>query len=71
VAFYALDIPEGKTPKTVNDRMLKFFDVAPSYDRKICRIVSWSFGLGGSKYLKAESSYIGESGALLKIMRTT
>jgi hypothetical protein len=71
VAFYALDIPEGKTPKTVNDRMLKFFDVAPSYDKNTYRIVSWSFGLGGSKYLKAESSYVGESGALLKIMCTT
>jgi hypothetical protein len=70
VAFYALDIPEGKTPTTVNDRMRKFFDIAPSYDRKICRIVAWSFGMGGSKYLKAESSYVGESGDLLKIMRT-
>lgn len=70
VSFYGLDIPEGKWPTTVNDRMRKFFDVAPSYDRKTYRIVAWSFGLGGSKYLKAESSYIGDSADLFKKVRS-
>lgn len=68
VAFYAINLPEQKMPMTVNDRMLKFFDVAPSYDLEPCRIVAWSFGLGGSKYLKAESSYLGEVGTLLRSM---
>ena len=65
VAFYALILPPGKLPN-VNDRVLKFFSEAPSYDQQRTRNVAWSYGSGGSKYMKVESSYVGELGTLLK-----
>ena len=65
VAFYALILPPGKQP-TVNDRVLKFFSEAPSYDQERTRNVAWSYGSGGSKYMKAESSYVGELATLLR-----
>ena len=65
VAFYALILPPGKLP-AVNDRVLKFFSEAPSYDKERTRNVAWSYGLGGSKYMKAESSYVGELATLLR-----
>ena len=65
MAFYALNLPPQKLP-TVNDRVLKFFSEAPSYDKQQTRNVAWSYGLGGSKYMKAESSYVGELATLLR-----
>ncbi len=65
VAFYALNLPPHQLP-TVNDRVLKFFSEAPSYDHQQTRNVAWSYGLGGSKYMKAESSYVGELATLLR-----
>jgi hypothetical protein len=57
VAFYALDIP--KLPP-VNERLVKFFSKAPSYDQQRSMVIAWSYGLGNSKYMKGESSYVGE-----------
>jgi hypothetical protein len=57
VAFYALDIP--KLPP-VNERLVKIFSKAPSYDQQRSMVIAWSYGLGNSKYMKGESSYVGE-----------
>lgn len=65
VAFYALNLPENQLP-VVNDRVLAFFAAAPSYDKQQTRNVAWSFGLGDKKYMKAESSYVGELATVLK-----
>jgi len=65
VAFYALDMPPNKLP-TVNEKVLKFFSEAPSYDEEHTRNVAWSYGKGGNKYMKAESSYCGGLAALLR-----
>ena len=65
VAFYAVRLPAGKSPR-VDDRISKFFAEAPSYDQERTRFVAWSYGLGDSKYIKAESSYVGEWASLLK-----
>ena len=65
VAFYASILPSKQLP-TVNDRVLKFFDAAPSYDKQQTRNVAWSYGSGDNKYMKAESSYTGELATLLK-----
>ena len=65
VAFYALRLTPGRSP-TVGDRISKFFTEAPSYDQEQTRMVAWSYGLGDSKYIKAESSYVGEWASLLR-----
>ncbi|KAA8647038.1 hypothetical protein EYZ11_005279 [Aspergillus tanneri] len=65
VAFYALNLPENQLP-AVNDRVLKFFAEAPSYDKQQTKNVAWSFGLGDNKYMKAESSYVGELATVLR-----
>ena len=65
VAFYALDMPPNKLP-AVNEKVLKFFSEAPSYDEEYTRNVAWSYGKGGNKYMKAESSYCGGLAALLR-----
>jgi hypothetical protein len=65
VAFYALSLP-GKDLPSVDERVKKFFEVAPNYDKERTRVVAWSFGVGGKKYMKCESSYTGEFSTLLK-----
>ncbi|KJZ73749.1 hypothetical protein HIM_06867 [Hirsutella minnesotensis 3608] len=60
VAFYALNIPAGELPATANDRLRKFFQEAPSYDKVQTRNVAWSYGNGDSKYMKGEASYTGD-----------
>lgn len=64
VAFYALDLPWLSRMPVMDSRLVTFFASAPSYDRRQTRIVAWSYGLGGSKYMKAESSYVGELATL-------
>jgi hypothetical protein len=64
VAFYA-NLP-GKELPAVNDRLKLFFAEAISYDKQHTRIVGWSYGVGDKKYMKAESSYVGEFATLLK-----
>jgi len=68
VAFYALDLPLLQAPN-MDDRIIKFFAEAPSYDQHQTRIVAWSYGLDGSRYMKAESSYIGELATLGTLRR--
>lgn len=68
VAFYALDLPPSQAPD-MDDRIIKFFAEAPSYDQHQTRIVAWSYGLGGSRYMKAESSYVGELATLGTLRR--
>ena len=58
VAFYALGLPPNTFPD-VGDRLMKFFEEAPSYDDEDFTAVAWSFGVGGEKYIKAEKSYCG------------
>ncbi|KAL9107946.1 MAG: hypothetical protein Q9227_007268 [Pyrenula ochraceoflavens] len=41
VAFYAMNVP--KLP-TVDERLVKFYKEAPSYDRQRSMIVAWSYG---------------------------
>ena len=65
VAFYALMLPPGSLP-IADDRVLSFFSEAPSYDQQRTRNVAWSYGRGGSKYMKAEASYVGEWANLLR-----
>lgn len=65
VAFYALDMPGTKLP-TVNEKIKEFFEEVPSYDEEHTRNVAWSYGKGGNKYMKAESSYCGGLAALLR-----
>lgn len=65
VAFYAMELPPNKLP-TVNERVLNFFQEAPSYEEQNTRIVAWSYGKGNNKYMKAESGYSGGVAALLK-----
>ncbi|PYH97268.1 hypothetical protein BO71DRAFT_468204 [Aspergillus ellipticus CBS 707.79] len=65
VAFYALNLPANQLP-VVNDRVLDFFAAAPSYDKHRTKNVAWSFGVGNKKYMKAESSYVGELATVLK-----
>ena len=65
IAFYAVRLPPQQTP-TVDDRILKFFSETPSYDQEQTKFVAWSYGRGDSKYMKAESSYVGEWAALLR-----
>ena len=60
VAFYALNVPGGEIPATANDRLRKFFNEAPSYDKQQTRNVAWSYGNGDSKYMKGEASYTGD-----------
>ena len=60
VAFYALNIPQGPLPPTMNARLRQFFEEAPSYDKIQTRNVAWSYGNGDSKYMKGEASYTGE-----------
>ena len=70
VAFYALDLPASQAP-TMDDRIVKFFDNATFYDKHQTRIVAWSYGLGGSKYMKVESSYTGELSTLGTFVEAT
>ena len=65
VAFYAVRLPPQKSP-TVDDRITKFFSETPSYDQEQTRFVAWSYGKGDKKYMKAETSYVGEWAALLR-----
>lgn len=65
VAFYALSLPQNRLP-TVNDRVTTFFTAAPSYDKQQTKNVAWSYGVGDKKYMKAESSYVGELATVLK-----
>ncbi|MGW1178682.1 aromatic prenyltransferase [Kitasatospora sp. NPDC002543] len=65
VGVYALRLPAGRFPH-VNDRLAGFFRGAPSHDEEEMNAVAWSFGAGGSTYVKAERSY---SGRLVALMR--
>lgn len=64
VAIYAMNLTPQRLP-TVEDRISKFLSEAPSYDRHQSINVAWSYGLGGSKYMKADSSYIGEQSVIM------
>ena len=66
VAFYAVRLPLQKLPITVDDRIRKFFSETPSYDQERTRFVAWSYGRGDCKFMKAETSYVGEWAALLR-----
>jgi 4-hydroxyphenylpyruvate 3-dimethylallyltransferase len=65
VAFYALKLAPGTFP-SLSQRLLTFFKEAPSYDEEEMNAIAWSFGSGGTKYIKAERSYCGE---LVPLMR--
>lgn len=65
VAFYALNLPKDRLP-AMGGRLLTFFAAAPSYDKQQTKCVAWSFGIGDKKYTKAESSYVGNFGSLLR-----
>jgi hypothetical protein len=65
VAFYALNLP-GKDLPSVDERVKRFFETAPSYDKKQTRNVAWSFGVGDKRYMKCAASYSGEVAMLLK-----
>lgn len=64
VAIYAMALSPERLP-TVEDRISKFLSEAPSYDQHQSINVAWSYGLGGSKYMKADSSYIGEQTVIM------
>lgn len=70
VAFYALDLPQSHSP-AMDDRISEFFVEASSYDERQTRVVAWSHGLGGSKYMKAESSCSGELATLSTLVDAT
>ena len=59
VAFYALRLPP-QISLTVDDRILKLCSETPSYDQERTRLVAWSYRMGDSNYIKAETSYVGE-----------
>ncbi|KIM92739.1 hypothetical protein OIDMADRAFT_139131 [Oidiodendron maius Zn] len=63
VAFYAFVVGIQKIP-TVNERLAEFFSKSPSYDRQRSIVVAWSYGIGNSKYMKGETSYVGELSAI-------
>lgn len=65
MAFYALNLPEKRLP-AMGERLLTFFAVSPSYDKQQTKCVAWSFGLRDRKYMKAESSYVGDLASLLR-----
>jgi 4-hydroxyphenylpyruvate 3-dimethylallyltransferase len=65
VGFYALRLPAGRFPH-IGDRLAAFFRGAPSYDQEEMNAIAWSFGEGGSRYLKAERSYCGRLVALMR-----
>lgn len=66
VAFYALKLPAGRFP-AIGERLTAFFRSAPSRDEEEMNAVAWSFGSGGTDYIKAERSYCGQ---LVALMRT-
>ncbi|KAL3468982.1 prenyltransferase-like protein [Aspergillus californicus] len=68
VAFYALRLDLGDMP-VVGERVQRFFDVCPSYDREEMRAIAWSFGRG-KRYVKAEHSHSGELVGMLRGWRT-
>ena len=65
VAIYAMNLSPQKLP-TVHDRISKYLSEVPSYDKQQSINVAWSYGLGGSKYMKADSSYSGEQTEILE-----
>jgi 4-hydroxyphenylpyruvate 3-dimethylallyltransferase len=65
VGFYALKLEPGMYPK-IDTRLATFFKEAPSYDEETMEAIAWSFGKGGSRYVKAERSYCGQ---LVPLMR--
>ncbi|MGW2373908.1 aromatic prenyltransferase [Kitasatospora sp. NPDC001683] len=65
VGIYALRLPAGQFPR-LNDRLAAFFSGAPSHDEEEMNAVAWSFGAGGSRYVKAERSYCGRLVALMR-----
>ena len=70
VAFYALGLPPNKFPD-VGDRLMTFFNKAPSYDEEDFTAVAWSFGKGREKYIKAEKSYCGDVVPLLRSWKSS
>ncbi|KAJ5557266.1 secondary metabolism biosynthetic enzyme [Penicillium frequentans] len=66
VAFYALNLSGSRLP-AIGERLLTFLAAAPSYDRQQSICLAWSFGLGDKKYMKAESSYVGDFASLLSL----
>ncbi|MGI5119223.1 aromatic prenyltransferase [Marinactinospora thermotolerans] len=66
--FYAPHIPEGRIPD-VGPRLAGFLRDAPSYDPTDVHIVGWSFGAGGTSYVKGERSYCGDLAGLLRDWR--
>jgi 4-hydroxyphenylpyruvate 3-dimethylallyltransferase len=69
VAFYAGKLPAGKFP-TTGQRISTFVEEVPSYDQEELNIIAWSFGNGGSTYMKAERSYCGELAQVLTSWRS-
>ena len=65
VAFYALGLPQWALPE-VNEKVQTFFREAPSYDEEEFKVIGWSFGRGGKKYVKAEKGYCGGVVPLIK-----
>ncbi|KAJ5813520.1 secondary metabolism biosynthetic enzyme [Penicillium pulvis] len=66
VAFYALNLSTDRLP-AIGERLLILLEAAPSYDRQQTICLAWSFGLGDKKYMKAESSYVGDFTSLLSL----
>lgn len=64
VAIYAVKLATGNFP-TIGQRISTFFQEVPSYDQEDVNIIAWSFGRGGSTYMKAEKNYCGELAQVL------
>lgn len=69
VALYTLSLLENRLP-AISERLLNFFAEALSYDKQQTKCVAWSFGLGDKKYMKSESSYVGDFASLLRDVRS-
>src|SRR5262249_59701402 len=63
VGFYALNLPAGRFPPSVNG-WPPSSTPAPSRDDEEMNAVAWSFGPDGKDYIKTERSYCGRLVAL-------